>query len=140
MSPPSEVNLEKLRFRRKEIDNVAWKFRTGAVIIPDVRGYLSERRVVMFPEVDKPDVYGYEGRLSDRRRVIMFPEVDIKSRWYSECEGTGKSGFIYSDELKILSRLHHENFLPFIGYCDENNVFFQHDDVHGDKVLRMSVE
>ncbi|GKF82202.1 hypothetical protein Tco_0243858 [Tanacetum coccineum] len=117
MSPPSEVNLEKLRFSGKEIDGARNSgFKTT------------------------PDFYGYEGRLSDRRRVIMFPEVDIKSRWYSECEGTGKSGFIYSDELKILSRLHHENFLPFIGYCDENNVFFQHDDVHGDKVLRMSVE
>ncbi|GJY88063.1 protein kinase, ATP binding site-containing protein, partial [Tanacetum coccineum] len=61
-------------------------------------------------------------------------EVDIKSRWYSECEGTNQSGFLYSDELKILSRLHHENILSFIGYCDEKDVFFQ-DGVDGDKVI-----
>ncbi|GJW33113.1 protein kinase, ATP binding site-containing protein [Tanacetum coccineum] len=111
---PSEVNLEKLRIPREEIDR---NFDTGTVI--------------------EPPFYGYRGDLSEPwsiPNVIMFPEVDVKSRWYSECEGTFKSGFLYSDELKILSRLHHENILPFIGYCDEEDVFFQHD-VYGDKAI-----
>ncbi|GJX52853.1 protein kinase, ATP binding site-containing protein [Tanacetum coccineum] len=114
MSPPSEVNLEKLRFSREQIDRATYcDFKTGAVIEPDVKGY--------------------KGWLSEpKRSVIMFPEVDIKSRWYSEC----KSGFLYSDELKILSRCHHKNILPFIGYCDEKGVFFQPDGVDdGDKVI-----
>ncbi|GJT13887.1 protein kinase, ATP binding site-containing protein [Tanacetum coccineum] len=117
MSSPSEVNLENLRFSRKEIDRaVHGGFKTGAVI--------------------KPDVCIYEGYISEPYHdVIMFPEVDIKSRWYSECNGTFKYGFLYSDELKILSRLHHENILPFIGYCDEKDVFLQEGVDDGDKVI-----
>nr|GEY81913.1 protein kinase, ATP binding site-containing protein [Tanacetum cinerariifolium] len=112
---PSEVNLEKLRIPEEEIHRAAHGFKTGTVI--------------------KPDVYRYEGHLSGQDRdVIMFPEADIKSRWYSECEGTRKSGFIYSDELKILSRCHHKNILPFIRYCDEKVSLFQ-EGVDGDKVI-----
>ncbi|GKA78387.1 protein kinase, ATP binding site-containing protein [Tanacetum coccineum] len=112
---PSEVNLEKLRISRKEIDGAARNgFKTGEVIKPDVK---------------------IRGRhLSGHESVIMLPEVDIKSRWCSECDGNRKSGFLYSDELKMLSRLHHENILPFIGYCDEKDVFLQHD-VYGEKLI-----
>nr|GFB84922.1 hypothetical protein [Tanacetum cinerariifolium] len=61
MSPPSEVNLENLRISRKQIDNVATNFKTGAVI--------------------KPGVYRYAGCLYEPdREVVMFLEVDIKSR------------------------------------------------------------
>ncbi|GJS64462.1 protein kinase, ATP binding site-containing protein [Tanacetum coccineum] len=108
---PSEVNLEKLRIPPEEIHCAAHG------------GF-------------KPDgVYRYTGHLSRQDHdVIMIPEVDVKSRWSSECDGTFKSGFLYSDELQILSRCHHKNILPFIGYCDEEDIFFQHG-VDGDKVI-----
>ncbi|GJX52851.1 protein kinase, ATP binding site-containing protein [Tanacetum coccineum] len=118
MSPPPEVNLENLGISREQIDNVATNFKTGAVI--------------------KPGVYRYEGHLyepdreddgEDDREVVMFLEVDLKSRWKSS-----KSGFVYSDEFKILSMCRHKNILPFIGYYDDKDAFFQ-DGVDGDKVI-----
>ncbi|GJV87815.1 gag-pol polyprotein [Tanacetum coccineum] len=112
---PSKENLEKLGFSHEQIDRAAFHdFRTGRVLI-------------------KPDIHIF-GHLSRHGYVIMFPEVDITSRWYSDRNGTYKSGFLYSDELKILSRCHHVNILPFIGYCDEKDVFLQQG-AHGDKVI-----
>ncbi|GJW29127.1 protein kinase, ATP binding site-containing protein [Tanacetum coccineum] len=65
--------------------------------------------------------HNMSGCLSGYSNVTTFEEFDIKRRWSSECNGTLKSGFLYSDQLQILSRLHHKNILPFIGYCEESD-------------------
>ncbi|PWA26380.1 hypothetical protein CTI12_AA628030 [Artemisia annua] len=65
----------------------------------------------------------YKGRLSEHWKNH---EVAIK-----RLDKTGQQGKTeFRNELELISRFHHQNIIPFVGYCDEGGILRPESDVY----------
>nr|GEV02726.1 protein kinase, ATP binding site-containing protein [Tanacetum cinerariifolium] len=56
----------------------------------------------------------YVGRLSER-----WPNHEVAIKRLDKTGHQGKKEFL--NELRLISRFHHQNIIPFVGYCDEGD-------------------